>query len=98
MEIDGVDMDGLIPEIFTYPLTLDVFDDPVCDPLRKAIKEWSGKHPLSIDPRHIHITEEVLGEGTFVRVVSGTLNIDGGRVVKVAVKTLSCYEGVIVTC
>ena len=27
--MDGADMDGLIPEIFTCPLTLDAFDDPV---------------------------------------------------------------------
>ena len=42
----------------------------------------------SIDPRRIHVTEEVLGRGSFGRVVAGTLNIGGGRVVRVAVKSM----------
>ena len=56
--------------------------------LRKAIEEWRGKQPLPIDPQRIHVTEEVLGEGSFGRVMAGTLNNGGGRVIKVAVKSL----------
>ncbi len=118
-------MDAIIPEIFTCPLTLDAFDDPVVardghtytraamelhftlrqtspmtnerlestqllpnHTIRKAIEEWRGKQPLRLDPQRIHVTEELLGEGSFGRVVAGTFNIGGGRVIKVAVKTL----------
>ncbi len=56
--------------------------------LRKSIEEWRGKQPLPIDPQRIHVTEEVLGEGSFGRVVAGTLKIGGGRVVRVAIKSL----------
>ena len=56
--------------------------------LRKAIEEWRGKQPLPIDPQRIHVTEEVLGEGSFGRVVAGTLKIGGTRVVRVAIKSL----------
>jgi serine/threonine protein kinase len=56
--------------------------------LRKAIEEWRGKQPMIIDPRRIHVTEEVLGQGSFGRVVAGTLNIGGGRVIRVAVKSM----------
>jgi len=56
--------------------------------VRKAIEEWRGKQPLPIDPQRIRVTEEVLGEGSFGRVVAGTLNIGGGRVVRVAIKSL----------
>jgi hypothetical protein len=43
---------------------------------------------LPVDPQRIHFTEEVLVEGSFGRVVAGTLNIGGGRIIKVAVKSL----------
>jgi serine/threonine protein kinase len=119
------DMDELIPETFTCPLTLDAFDDPVVardghtytraaielhlasrqtspmtnerlestqllpnHTVRKAIEEWRGKQPMNIDPQRIHVTEEVLGEGSFGRVVAGTLNIGGNRVIRVAIKSL----------
>jgi mitogen-activated protein kinase kinase kinase len=56
--------------------------------LRKAIEEWRGKQPLPIDPERIHVAEEVLGHVSFGRVVAGTLNIGGGRVIRGAVKSM----------
>jgi mitogen-activated protein kinase kinase kinase len=56
--------------------------------LRKSIEEWRGKQPMVVDPQRIRVTEEVLGQGSFGRVVAGTLNIGGGRVVRVAVKSM----------
>ncbi len=45
--------------------------------VRKVIEDWHGKQSLSVNP------QEVLGQGRFGRVMAGTLNIDGGRVIKV---------------
>ena len=57
--------------------------------LRIVMEEWRrGKQPLPKDPQSIHVTEEVLGEDSFGRVVTGTLNIDGGRVIMMVVKSL----------
>ena len=53
------------------------------------MEEWRGKQPLPIDPQRLHVTAEVLGEGSFGRVVAGTLNIGGGRVVRVPIKSMS---------
>ena len=64
----------------TSPLTNERLDSTQLLPnhtLRKAIEEWRGKQPLPIDPRRIHVTEEVLGLGSFGRVVTATLNIGG---------------------
>ena len=56
--------------------------------LRKAIEEWRGKQPMKVDPKRLRVTEEVLVQGSFGRVVAGTLNIGGNRVVRVAVKSM----------
>jgi serine/threonine protein kinase len=75
----------------TSPLTNERLESTQLLPnhtLRNAIEEWRGKQPLPIDPQRIHLTEEVLGQGSFGRVVAGTLNIGGGRVIRVAVKSM----------
>ena len=43
---------------------------------------------LTVKSQRMHVSEEVLGQGSFGRVMAGTLNIGGGRVIKVAVKSL----------
>ena len=59
--------------------------------LRKAIEEW---RPMAIEPSRIIVKtvdgggNELLGEGTFGRVVSGTLSTGTGRPLRVAIKML----------
>jgi serine/threonine protein kinase len=75
----------------TSPLTNERLESTQLLPnhtLRNAIEEWRGKQPLYIDPRRVQVTEEVLGQGSFGRVVAGTLNIGGRRVIRVAVKSM----------
>ena len=65
--------------------------------LRKAIEEWRDQRPLPIDPARLSLLDELLGEGSFGRVVAGTLATgssgaadDGSKtgVVAVAVKLI----------
>ena len=59
--------------------------------LRKSIKEWRARHPVpSLDPSFLTLHEDqVLGEGSFGRVVAGSLCLGpGGRELAVAVKML----------
>jgi hypothetical protein len=57
--------------------------------LRNAIEEWRAVQPMAIDPERLSLTnpEELLGEGSFGRVVAGVLATHG-REQRVAVKTL----------
>jgi len=55
--------------------------------LRQAIEEWRKQQPMAIDPDRLEVSEELLGEGSFGRVLAGTLRI-GRRVLPVAVKML----------
>ena len=55
--------------------------------LRNAIEEWRAVLPMAIDPERLSLTEELLGEGSFGRVVAGVLATHG-REQRVAVKTL----------
>jgi len=57
--------------------------------LRQAIAEWSEKLPMALDPGCLELTEELVGVGSFGRVVPpGSLTLPGGRAQDVAVKQL----------
>ena len=56
--------------------------------LRHAIEEWRARQPLAIDPDRLRINlDELLGQGSFGRVVGGVLSTHG-RDQRVAVKML----------
>jgi hypothetical protein len=55
--------------------------------LRSAIDEWRAVQPMAIDPERLSLSEELIGEGSFGRVVAGVLATHG-REQRVAVKTL----------
>jgi hypothetical protein len=57
--------------------------------LRNAIAEWRAVQPMAIDPKRLSLAEpeELIGEGSFGRVVAGVLTTHG-REQRVAVKTL----------
>ena len=55
--------------------------------LRSAIEEWRAVQPMAIDPERLSLSEELIGEGSFGRVVAGVLATHG-REQRVAVKTL----------
>jgi hypothetical protein len=55
--------------------------------LRKAMEQRRDQQPMTIDPARLTVSEELLGEGSYGRVVSGTLTT-GRRTLRVAVKTL----------
>jgi len=76
----------------TSPLTNALLDNTTLIPnvaLRHAIEEWRATQPMAIDPDRLSIVdpEELLGEGSFGRVVAGVLATQG-RTQRVAVKTL----------
>jgi len=59
--------------------------------LRAAIEEWQERRPMALDPTRLTITAgaAVLGEGSFGRVVAGTLETGNGRPpIVVAIKML----------
>eukprot|EP00035_Acanthoeca_spectabilis_P027276 m.465989 g.465989 ORF g.465989 m.465989 type:complete len:582 (+) comp24785_c0_seq1:29-1774(+) len=58
--------------------------------LRDAIERWRQQQPLPIDPHRVKLSDprEVLGQGSFGRVLGGTMEGVGGRVHPVAVKML----------
>ena len=57
--------------------------------LRKAIEEWRDSQPMAIDPERLALAdpEELIGAGSFGRVVGGTLTTHG-RTQRVAAKML----------
>ena len=55
--------------------------------LRKAMEQRRDEQPMTIDPARLAVSEELLGEGSYGRVVAGTLTT-GRRTLRVAVKTL----------
>jgi hypothetical protein len=74
----------------TSPLTRAQLPNAALVPnvaLRNAIEEWRAMQPMPIDPERLSLTEELLGEGSFGRVVAGVLATHG-REQRVAVKTL----------
>jgi hypothetical protein len=74
----------------TSPLTNAPLHTTVLIPnvaLRSAIEEWRAVQPLAIDPERLSLSEELIGEGSFGRVVAGVLATHG-REQRVAVKTL----------
>jgi hypothetical protein len=74
----------------TSPLTNAQLHNTVLVPnvaLRNAIEEWRAVQPMAIDPERLSLTEELIGEGSFGRVVAGVLATHG-REQRVAVKTL----------
>ena len=57
--------------------------------LRSAIEEWRARRPKELDPMRLTLTTTLLGEGSFGRVVAGTLAVGGTRPpLAVAVKML----------
>jgi hypothetical protein len=56
--------------------------------LRKAMEQRRDERPMAIDPAHLEVSAEVLGEGRLGRVIAGTLRIGRRTVLRVAVKTL----------
>jgi hypothetical protein len=56
--------------------------------VRDAIEAWRAEQPLAIDPDCLVLSDEVIGRGSFGRVVGGTLRTHGARDRPVAVKTL----------
>jgi hypothetical protein len=76
----------------TSPLTNARLHTTVLIPnvaLRNAIEDWRAAQPMPIDPERLVLAdpEEVIGEGSFGRVVAGLLATHG-REQRVAVKTL----------
>ena len=74
----------------TSPLTNATLHTTVLIPnvaLRSAIEEWRAVQPMAIDPERLSLSEELIGEGSFGRVVAGVLATHG-REQRVAVKTL----------
>jgi hypothetical protein len=76
----------------TSPLTNAQLHNTVLVPnvaLRNAIEEWRAVQPMAIDPERLSfaVPEELIGEGSFGRVVAGVLATHG-REQRVAVKTL----------
>jgi hypothetical protein len=76
----------------TSPLKNALLDNTTLIPnvaLRHAIEEWRATQPMAIDPERLSIAdpEELIGEGSFGRVVAGLLATQG-RTQRVAVKTL----------
>ena len=61
--------------------------------LRKAIEEWHARKPMALDPARLDLSSELLGEGSFGRVMGGTLDVGGSRKLSVAVKMLAPLEG-----
>jgi hypothetical protein len=55
--------------------------------LRKAIAAWRQQLPMALDPAWLELSDELLGEGAFGRVVGGVLTAGAGRPQPVAVKT-----------
>ena len=57
--------------------------------LRKAIQEWQAEQPLAIEPGRVRVSEpeEVIGRGSFGKVVAGLL-VTHGRELAVALKML----------
>jgi len=57
--------------------------------LRDAIEAWRAEQPMPIDPHRLTLTEpeDLIGQGSFGKVVSGTLQTHG-REQRVAVKML----------
>jgi len=55
--------------------------------LRKAMEQRRDEQPMTINPDSLTLLEELLGEGSYGRVVAGTLTT-GRRTLQVAVKTL----------
>ena len=55
--------------------------------LRQAIEEWRNAQPLAVDADRLHLSEEVIGVGSFGQVLAGTLETHG-REQRVAVKML----------
>ena len=55
--------------------------------LRKAMEQRRDEQPMTINPARLAVSEELLGEGSYGRVVAGTLTT-GRRTLRVAVKTL----------
>ena len=39
--------------------------------LRHAIEEWRAQQPMAIDPDRLRLSDELLGEGSFGRVLAG---------------------------
>jgi hypothetical protein len=74
----------------TSPLTNAALHTTVLIPnvaLRSAIEEWRAVQPMAIDPERLSLSDELIGEGSFGRVVAGVLATHG-REQRVAVKTL----------
>lgn len=57
--------------------------------LRDAIEAWRAEQPMPIDPQRLSLAEpeDLIGQGSFGKVVSGTLRTHG-RAQRVAVKML----------
>jgi hypothetical protein len=51
------------------------------------MEQRRDEQPMTIDPARLAVSEELLGEGSYGRVVAGTLT-PGRRALRVAVKTL----------
>ena len=47
--------------------------------LRKAMEQRRDEQPMTIDPARLAVSEELLGEGSYGRVVAGTLTPDAGH-------------------
>ena len=60
--------------------------------LRQAIEEWHQRRPMAIEPSRLTVSDRLLGEGSFGRVMAGELQ-DGPRTLQVAVKTLPALSG-----
>ena len=56
--------------------------------LRNAMEQWRNEQPMTINPARLEVSEELLGEGSWGCVVSGTLQNGSRTVLQVAVKTL----------
>ena len=58
--------------------------------VRQAIEEMRARQPMALDPSRLRMREpeELLGEGSYGRVVAGTLTLGRAKEVQVAVKKL----------
>ena len=77
----------------TSPKTNEKLNSTVLVPnvtVRQAMDEIRERQPMALDPDLLSMNdpEELLGEGSYGRVVAGTLALGGKRAVRVAVKKL----------
>ena len=60
--------------------------------LRQAIQEWRETQPMAINPAHLEVSSERLGEGSFGEVFVGTLKNGRAQRIRVAVKRLPSLD------